>query len=194
MKRLAHALLFTALLAASASGISAQNVGGIDFADEVPAARQALQLQGAGVRTRFGFRVYAMGLYLAQPQPEADAIIAAAGEKRIRIVLLRDLEAKQFADAMVDGLRKNHDAETLAALQPSIDRLLGALRAIGAAPKGTEIHLDQLADGGTRLSVNGSAHGDDIADSALYPALLRIWLGQNPADSGLKSAIIGARS
>lgn len=190
MKRLVHILLFSALLAAGAGSLAGQNVGGVDFASTVPAVGQALQLQGAGLRTRFGFKVYAMGLYLQQPGQDAAAIVAAHGEKRIRIVLLRDLEAAQFADAMVDGLRKNHDREALAALQPAVDRLLGALREIGAAPKGSEIHLDQLANGDTRLSVDGSARGGDIADAALYPALLRIWLGEHPADRSLKDAIL----
>lgn len=194
MKRLVHALLFSTLLASAAGSLAAQSVGGVDFAPAVPVAGQALQLQGAGLRTRFGFKVYAMGLYLQQPGQDAAAIVAASGEKRIRIVLLRDLEAAQFADAMLDGLRKNHDTETLAALQPAVDRLLGALREIGAAPKGSEIHLDQLANGDTRLSVNGSARGSDIADSTLYPALLRIWLGEHPADRGLKEALLAGRS
>ncbi|MFP5382338.1 MAG: chalcone isomerase family protein, partial [Gammaproteobacteria bacterium] len=55
---------------------------------------------------------------------------------------------------------------------------------------GTEILLDQLANGATRLVVNGQQQGEDIADAELYPALLRIWLGVRPADHDLRDALL----
>lgn len=200
MRLLAHALFAASLfisagstLATMAATDAAATVGDVAFAAQTQADSQALVLQGAGLRTRLSFRIYAMGLYLQQPYADAGAIIADEGEKRIRIVLLRDLEAKQFADALQTGLQKNHDAEALAALQPATDALLSALREVGAAPAGTEILLDRLASGATRLQVAGSVRGGDIADPALYPALLRIWLGTQPADGALKKALAEGR-
>ncbi|HMY79209.1 MAG TPA: chalcone isomerase family protein, partial [Thauera aminoaromatica] len=112
------------------------------------------------------------------------------GEKRIRIVPIRDLEAKQFGDALQTGLEKNHDAAALAALKPATDALLGALAAVGEVKAGTEIVLDRLGNGATRLLVDTKQQGEDIADAAFYPALLRIWLGERPADSELREALL----
>ena len=53
-----------------------------------------------------------------------------------------------------------------------------------------EIVLDRLGNGATRLLVDAKQHGEDIADTAFYPALLRIWLGERPADSDLREALL----
>lgn len=189
VRRTLRGLLATALLSAGIAH-AAVEVGGVDFQPRLTAQEHALTLNGAGLRTRLGFKVYAMGLYLRTPLDSAEAIFEDAGEKRIRIVLTRDLEARQFGDALQAGLEKNHDAATLEALKPATDTLLAALQAVGEVKSGTEIILDHSAKGTTRLLVNGQAQGDEIEDTALYPALLRIWLGARPADSDLRDALL----
>ena len=187
--RILRSLIAAALLSAGLAQ-AAITVGNVDFATRQTVQQRALELNGAGLRTRLGFKVYAMGLYLRAPLSEAGAILADKGEKRIRIVPIRDLEAKQFGDALQTGLEKNHDAAALAALKPATDALLGALAAVGEVKAGTEIVLDRLGSGATRLLVDAKQHGEDIADVALYPALLRIWLGERPADSELREALL----
>ena len=189
MRSFIRTLLAAALLSASIAQAAVQ-VGGVDFQPELGAQKGMLALNGAGLRTRVGFKVYAMGLYLRAPLTDAAAIIGDKGEKRIRIVLTRDLEAKQFGDALLTGLEKNHEPDELAALKPATDALIGALAAVGEVASGTEILLNQLANGATRLVVNGQQQGDDIADVKFYPALLRIWLGVRPADHDLRDALL----
>ena len=171
MRSFIRTLLAAALLSASIAQAAVQ-VGGVDFQPELGAQKGMLALNGAGLRTRVGFKVYAMGLYLRAPLTDAAAIIGDKGEKRIRIVLTRDLEAKQFGDALLTGLEKNHEPDELAALKPATDALTGALAAVGEVASGTEILLDQLANGATRLVVNGQQQGHDIADVKFYPCLL----------------------
>ena len=189
MRSFIRTLLAAALLSASIAQAAVQ-VGGVDFQPELRAQKGTLALNGAGLRTRVGFKVYAMGLYLRAPLTDAAAIIGDKGEKRIRIVLTRDLEAKQFGDALLTGLEKNHEPDELAALKPATDALIGALAAVGEVASGTEILLDQLVNGATRLVVNGQQQGHDIADVKFYPALLRIWLGVRPADHDLRDALL----
>ena len=189
MRSFIRTLLAAALLSASIAQAAVQ-VGGVDFQPELGAQKGMLALNGAGLRTRVGFKVYAMGLYLRAPLTDAAAIIGDKGEKRIRIVLTRDLEAKQFGDALLAGLKKNHEPDQLAALKPATDALIGALAAVGEVASGTEILLNQLANGATRLVVNGQQQGHDIADVKFYPALLRIWLGVRPADHDLRDALL----
>ena len=189
MLRFARTLFATALLSASLAQ-AAVTVGNVEFPPQQTVQQRALELNGAGLRTRLGFKVYAMGLYLRAPQTDAAAIIGDKGEQRIRIVLTRDLEARQFGDALQAGLEKNHDPAALAALKPATDTLLAALNAVGEVNTGTEIVLDRLSNGATRLLVDGTQQGGDIADAAFYPALLRIWLGERPADSDLRDALL----
>ncbi|HAF54511.1 MAG TPA: chalcone isomerase [Thauera sp.] len=192
MHRFIRTLLTAAILSAGTVQAAVQ-VGGVDYPPELRAYKDTLTLNGAGLRTRLGFKVYAMGLYMRAPLTDAAAIIADEGEKRIRIVLTRDLEASQFGDALLAGLQKNHEPAELAALKPATDALVQALSAVGDVRSGTEILLDRLTNGATRLIVSGEQRGGDIADARFYPALLRIWLGDQPADHQLRDALLGRR-
>ena len=82
--RIIRSLLAAALLSASLAQ-AAVKVGDVDFAPHQTVQQSALALNGAGLRTRLGFKVYAMGLYLRAPHTDAAAIIGDKGEKRIRI-------------------------------------------------------------------------------------------------------------
>jgi hypothetical protein len=44
---------------------------------------------------------------------------------------------------------------------------------------------------GTTIIVNGKPALDPLPDPAFFEAILRIWLGDNPADSGLKPLLLG---
>ena len=185
------AALFVAAAVLTASlALANIDVGGVDFKSQDSVENTRVELNGAGLRTRLTFKVYAMGLYLRQPTSSPAAVLDDAGVKRLRIVMIRDLKGKQFADALLAGLERNHDSITLAALKPATDALLTAIMGSGEAKAGTELILDQLASGATRLLINGQVQGSDIADPAFYPALLRIWLGEGPADSALKADLL----
>ena len=118
--RILRSLIAAALLSAGLAQ-AAVKVGDVEFAQQQTVQQRALELNGAGLRTRLGFKVYAMGLYLRAPLAEAGTILADKGEKRIRIVLIRDLEAKQFGDALQAGLARRcasaHSAPSKASSQ-----------------------------------------------------------------------------
>ena len=140
------------------------------------------------------FKVYAIGLYLPQKAGTAADVLAAKGAKRIAIVTLRDLTAEEFSNALIEALKKNHDEATLAALQPRIEQFRVTMLGIGNAPEKSVVHLDWLPDAGTRLTFNGAQKGGDIAGEDFYRALLRIWLGDKPAQDDLKDKLLGKAS
>lgn len=184
------ALAFTAMTAYASLAAAATNVAGVPFDDTATVGGQTLVLNGTGVRTRLLFKVYAMGLYVPQRASDAGAVQNQSGSKRIRIVTLRDLSAEQFVDALVDGLRKNHSAEALAALAPAIAAFRKAMLEIKDAPTHIEVLLESW-NGATRLTVGGKRRGEDIPDERFFPALLRIWIGEAPADAELKQNLLG---
>lgn len=178
------------LIAAPAFG--AAEVAGVKFEDTEQVAGQATVLNGAGLRTRLFFQVYAMGLYLPKKEATAAAAIGAGGAKRVHIVTLRDLTAEQFAEALVKGFAENHEAAEMAKLQARLDEFKATLLSIGAAKKGTQISIDFVPGSGTRLLVGGSQKGKDIAGEDFYAGLLRVWLGSKPVDADLKAALFKA--
>ncbi len=183
-------ILFLAL--GLAQGAAALELEGV----KVPArARVAdggaeLALNGAGVRTRFFFRVYVGALYLAKKTTAANAVINDSGAKRIALHMLRELSSEQFVSALEDGLKNNHSAEQLARLDPSVKQLRTIFDAVKVARAGDVINIDYLPGTGTRIVINGALKGT-IAGEDFNRALLRIWLGENPADSDLKTGMLG---
>jgi hypothetical protein len=178
------------LLCGAAFSAFAAEVEGVKLADTVQAGGTELALNGAGVRTRFIFRVYVGALYLQKKLNTTDAVLADAGAKRIAMHMLRDVEAEQLFSALNDGLKKNHTPGQLARLEPQVKQLEGIFNAVKSAKSGDVILLDYLPGAGTRVTVRGEDKGT-IAGEEFNRALLRIWLGAEPADASLKKAMLG---
>lgn len=189
-----HKTLAMLLLAFSLPALAALEVAGVKFDDTLKVGAGDTVINGAGLRKRAFFKVYAIGLYLPQKVTTTADALAAKGTKRIAIVTLRDLTAEQFVDALLDALTKNHDEATLAAMKPRIDQFRTNMLSIVNAPEKSVVNLDWLPDTGTRLSFNGAAKGADIPGEDFYRALLRIWIGENPAQDDLKESLLGKAS
>lgn len=190
----ARRALLTALalaLAAGAAPAQAVTIEGVKFEPTAQVGGQTLQLNGAGVRTRAFFKVYAAGLYVPEKSADAAALLAQTGARRVAIAMLRDVDAETFASSLAEGLKANHSEAQLAALKTQIDQLQAVFKSMGSAKKGDSIHLDYAPDAGTRVIVNGQPRGEPIAGAAFFAALLRVWLGDKPADAALKKAMLG---
>ena len=184
-------LLVAFLLTLSLPTIAAIEVAGVKFEDKAKVGAGETALNGAGMRNRAFFKVYAMALYLPQKASSASEALTAKGAKRIAIHTLRDLTAEQFVAALVEGLKRNHDDATFAALKPQIDEFRTTMLAIGNAPEKSVVHLDWIPETGTRLIFNGAQKGGDIAGEDFYRGLMRIWLGDKPAQDDLKTKLLG---
>jgi long-chain acyl-CoA synthetase len=168
----------------------AAEVEGVRLDDKVQVGGADLALNGAGVRTRVFFKVYVGALYLPKKTATTDAVLGEAGAKRISMHMLRDLDAEQLLSAFNDGLKKNHKPDELAKLEPQVKQLDSIFVAVKAVKKGDVVLLDYLPGAGTRVTVRGEDKGT-IAGDAFNRALLRIWLGEQPADASLKKAMLG---
>ena len=184
-------LIALLLLALTLPAFAALEVAGVKFDDKAKVGAGDTVINGAGMRKRAFFKVYAIGLYLPQKAASAADAINAKGAKRIAIVTLRDLTAEEFADALIAALKNNHDEAALKALQPKIDQFRSTMLTLGNAPEKSVVNLDWLPDSGTRLTFNGAAKGADISGEDFYRALLRIWLGDKPAQDDLKEQLLG---
>ena len=177
-----------ALLFAVALPLQAAEVAGVKFEDQARLADTQVALTGAGLRQRFIFDVYAMGLYVRDVK--ADPVMQP-GAKRVVIRMLRNVDADTFTAALVDGMRPNHDEQTMQALEPRIAALSAIMAQLKEAKKGMTITLDWLPGTGTQMTVDGRLAGAPIAGEDFYQALLSIWLGPKPVQEGLKKALLG---
>jgi hypothetical protein len=188
--RILIAILFSSMLNLA----QAAEVAGVTFAERIDGPTGAkLVLNGAGLRTRVFFKVYAMGLYLGARKGSADAVLALAGPKRITIHMLRDVDADTFSEALVDGLRANHGEAQMQALAPQVAQLVAIMAEIKEAKEGMAIALDEVPGKSVVVRINGAPAGKPIAGEGFYRALLRIWLGPSPVQDDLKAALLGAK-
>jgi hypothetical protein len=168
---------------------AAAEVAGVTFAD----ADRQLVLNGAGLRKRAFFQVYAIGLYLPEKKTAAADAIGAAGSKRVVIQMLRDVSADQFSDALMEGMKDNHSEADMKALEARAKQLAAIMAEMKEAKKGMRITLDWLSAAGTTVTVDGKAAGLPILGEDFYRALLRIWLGEKPVQPDLKNALLGGK-
>jgi hypothetical protein len=184
--RLLLVLLFVAALPAGAA-----EVAGVRIEDKTRVANADLALNGAGLRRRAFFQVYAIGLYLPTKSSNAAEAISSAGPKRVAIHMLRDVGADAFTEALADGIRANHSEAEAKALEPRIKELAAIMAELKEAKKGMAIALDWQPQSGTVMVVNGTPRGKPIAGEDFYKALLRIWIGDKAVQDDLKKALLG---
>lgn len=164
---------------------------GVKLEQTTQVSAAPLVLNGAGLRTRAFFKVYVAALYVPKKATDAATLLSQTGPRRVAITMLRDVDAATFAGALNDGLKDNHSEAQLTALKSQIDALNAAFKQVGEAKKGDLIQLDFAPDVGTRVLVNGQQRGSAMAGEAFFSALLRIWIGDKPADGGLKKGLLG---
>ena len=184
VSRLLLALLFFSFAA------SAAEVAGVKIDDKTRVADAELALNGAGLRKRAFFQVYAIGLYVPKKSADAAGLVSMPGPKRVAIFMLRDVGAGAFTDALADGIRANHSEADAKALEPRVKELAAGIAELKEAKKGMAITLDWNGKD-TVLLANGKPSGKPIAGEDFYRALLRIWLGDKPVQDDLKKALLG---
>ena len=190
MKGIIATLVVTAAIGIGAA--HAAEVSGVKVADTARiGAGPDLVLNGAGVRSRMMFDVYAAGLYLTEKKSTAADVLALGGPKRVSMTMMRDVGADQLAESLIEGIKLNSSPAELEKMKGQLDELMATMKAVGQAKKGDLITLDFMPDVGTRVGVNGKEVGKPIAGADFYRALLKIWLGDKPVQDNLKKALLG---
>lgn len=173
----------------AAPGLHAAEVAGVKLEDRLRVAGQELVLNGAGVRSKLFIKVYVAGLYAAQRSPSAAILLDAGGLRRMNLHLLREVSADTFYGALEEGLNNNLSPAEMAAVRPQVDQFATLMKGVGKVKEGDVVTLDFAADG-VAVALNGGALGK-VSGGAFAKALLKVWLGDKPADEGLKKALLG---
>jgi len=166
----------------------ALEVAGVDIAKNASVGGQQLTLNGAGVRRKFFFKIYVGALYLKSPVSSAAQVLNDPNPKRIHMHFLYDeVSSKKLADGWTEGFENNLTETEMAALQARLTKfnvLFTDMR------KGDSIDFDFVPAKGVSVTINGQKKGE-IMGKDFNRALLSVWLGEEPADSSLKEAMLG---
>jgi len=179
-----------ALFALFGASAHAGNVAGVSIAPTAQVGGASLVLNGAGLRSQFGFDVYVIGIYLEQPTSSAKQAIDSYGPKRIALTFMREVTARQLVDALYEGVRDGSQKADFASVKRHADALAEIMLPLQTAKKGDTVALDYLPHKGAQVIANGRTVGLAVPSHELYRALLRIWLGESPVDPSLKRELL----
>lgn len=188
LRRALAASLLSGLLVAPP--LQAMEIAGVRLDERIRTGSGELQLNGAGVRSKFFIDIYVGALYVTDKSSSPAAIIDAGSTRRIVMHMRRDLDAEALTSALEEGLAENHPPAELVALAPQATQLSAIMRGVGKVAAGDAVAIDFRADG-VELSINGAVCGQ-VAGEAFARALLKVWLGERPVDAGLKAALLGS--
>ena len=150
--------------------------------------QQPLQLNGAGVRTKFIYDIYVAALYLEQTSNDSRQILNNDGAKRIALHFIYDeVSAEKLLEGWKDGFRLNNTRQQLQQLQQRFEQSQHLFRTVHA---GDTIYIDYLPGQGTRVSINDQVTGM-IPGADFYQAALKVWLGEHPAQQAMKQGMLG---
>ena len=185
-------------LAAMAISFSAAaatiDVGGAKIEDAIELQGSKLQLNGAGVRYRAVFKVYAAGLYLGKKAGTPEEVFATPGPKRMSITLLREIDSNELGKAFTKGFEENSPKNEMSKLIPGLIKMGQIFSDQKKMVAGENFTIDWIPGTGTVITVKGKQQGEPFKEPEFYAALMRIWLGPNPADFKLKDALLGKAS
>jgi len=188
MRKASMSVLLAAAVLLSATLAGATTLKGVVFPDAATIGGRECRLNGVGVRTKIVISVYLGALYLGTPTGDAAAAIAADEPKRIVMHIVHSkVGVAAIREAWRDGFAAN-SAATLPQLKERLERFCGWFDA--DLLKGEQVVLTYLPGQGTEVTVQGKVRGA-IEGADFMRALWSVWLGEKPADGGLKKGMLG---
>ncbi|HWP13682.1 MAG TPA: chalcone isomerase family protein [Ramlibacter sp.] len=185
-------LLVAAAAFLLASAAFAQvTVSGVKFDETTDVRGSKLQLNGAGVRYKAVFKVYTAGLYLSKKAGTPEEVLAMPGAKRMNITMLREIDSSELGKLFSRGMEDNMEKAAFSKLIPGVMRMSQIFSDHKRLMPGEQFTIDWVPGVGTVITVKGVVQGEPFKEPEFFSALLRIWLGPNPADWKLKEALLG---
>jgi len=185
------AALLAGLTPAQAQSQAPVELAGVKYPHNVQVAGSNLVLNGAGIRYKFIIKVYTAGLYMAAKATTPEAVLAAPGNKRMHVVMLRDIDGNELGKLFTRGMQDNAPKEEFSKFIPGMLQMADIFSTRRKLNAGDNFSVDYVPGTGTQVLVNGKATGEVIKEPEFFNALMRIWLGTSPADRSLKDALLG---
>lgn len=169
-------------------------LAGVKYPQSVQVGGSNLVLNGAGIRYKFVIKVYTAGLYLQAKANTPDTVLNAPGNKRMHVVMLREIDGNELGKLFTRGMQDNVSREQFSKFIPGMLQMADIFSTRRKLNAGDAFSVDYVPGTGTQVLVNGKPTGEIIKEPEFFNALMRIWLGTSPADHALKDALLGVAS
>ncbi len=190
MSRILKALLLCTLGLLSLQ-VPAREIQGVKYEENIELGGAKLQLNGAGTRYKAVFKVYTAGLYLGKKAGTLPDVLAIPGPKRLTLTFVREIASEELGRLFIRGIKSNTPNEEYTRIVGSVMRMSQVFYDARKMKVGEVINMDWVPGKGTVITIRGVPVGEPFPEPEFYGALLRIWLGQDPADWTLKDALLG---
>ena len=185
--------LATLLISAAALAASI-DVGGAKIEDSADVQGAKLQLNGAGIRYKAIFKVYAIALYAGKKFASAEELAGTPGNKRISMTMLREIDTNDLGKAFTRGFEDNSPKNEMSKMIPGLMKMSQIFSDQKKMVAGDVVLLDWIAGTGMVVSVKGKPQGEPFKEIEFFNAMSRIWIGNIPADAKLKDTLLGKTS
>lgn len=191
MKNLFKGVFAGAVLAcAFTQGAVAAEIAGVTFKETQKVGGQELVLNGYGVRSKFIIKVYATGLYLPVKKTTTEEVFKGEYPRRIQLIILRDISSEDFGMAFMSGVNNNMDKNDKTKIVGQISKFGEMFASLPGIKKNDVLDLDYIPGTGTLCFLNGKKIGETVPELLFYTAIMKIWLGEKPADKALKPRLL----
>jgi hypothetical protein len=145
-----------------------------------------LALTGAAMRKKLFFKVYTIAGYVEQGAAvrTAEELAAADCPKQMHLVMERDVDGKDMAEAFRAGIRLNYAAPRF---DRELDTLIDAFRAVDIK-KGDHFWMTYIPKVGLHCNLVGKSEFL-VKDVAFARAVWEIYLGKNNLGESIKKAL-----
>lgn len=190
-KQVLVSLVFVAASWMGSPAWAQATVGGMRFEPEAAVAGQKLKLNGAGVRYRAIFKVYAAALYTADKASHNDDVLKDSVAKRLHLIAMRDVSGEEFGKLFSRGMEANTSAQEFGKLINPVVRLGQMFADARQLKQGDAITIDYAPSTGMVLSIRGKAFGEPFKEPGFQALMYKIWFGTKPVDEALRGALLG---
>jgi hypothetical protein len=165
----------------------AKEVAGVQIAANYQLDSSSLVLNGSGVRSKFFMDLYVASLYLSKTETDTEAVLNSPLLVLQLDILSSMITSEKMNDAINEGFDNATNGQTQA-IAPSITEFLATFDA--PIQVGDRFVFVMQKGKGVSSIKNGILLGE-IQDEVFRQALIKIWLGDDPAQGSLKEAMLG---
>ena len=149
-----------------------------------------LRLVGTGLRKKWFFDVYTIGVYSESGSCEAENLISSEEVKNIHLYMLRHLSADQISDRLTQAVARNTPREASSELRSRIRTFLALFRK--ELTKGASMQLTYIPEVGVLLQQNGEQQGEATPGKDFAEILWSAYFGSKTCCRGLKKQILSS--
>jgi len=181
-----RSLLLLLIVLSLALPALALEIAGVPIEPAVTVNNQQLKLNGSGIRKKLFIKVYIGSLYASKKLSSGSEALKDPGAKLIRMNFLHSkVDKEKIIDAFSEGIANN--SPDLAGSSEA-KKFLALFNADFV--RGDVVDLLLGADGSVTAKHNGRQLGT-VVSPRLASGVLAIYLGDKPADDGLKKGMLG---